>query len=476
MKPVNHLFQTVKNYLAAMPPRESYRRGVYWATISLAALVLGLSSYHIQSISAQIQQEIGRQLEKRPWVNDYVVVDGRDIYLTGEIEPDSGIESEIAKIEQVRGVRRVTNVLSEFPRPTSHLRLQRDGSELIVSGRLSGAILEQVVTSIESSFVEVSVKDRISIDDRLGRPLWLEGFAQSLKALEPVRKFELNGWRDQIELTGIAADQQTSNAVGYSIPASLVEKVNVVNRLRLETASNYPEIAIVLDWSGSGISATVPSEQLRSRLIETVTQSFGVEQLDSDVRVDSNLGQDQQLNLLIRLLPTLNQVREFRLESTGQGYVVWGRVDDPVKLGRFLAARNQLGLGALLQNRIEISEPERGASVALFSDQSRVIVNGILPTARTKQQLFGHIVDILPLSEVIDLVSIEPNVGHSEWLSRWPGLLTGLPDGVIGITIDDRNLLLTGTVETRAQLAEFDTRISMLFPDTNTINWLTTTE
>ena len=114
--------------------------------------------------------------------------------------------------------------------------------------------------------------------------------------------------------------------------------------------------------------------------------------------------------------------------------------------------------------------------MALFSDQSRVIVNGILPTARTKQQLFGHIVDILPLSEVIDLVSIEPNVGHSEWLSRWPGLLTGLPDGVIGITIDDRNLLLTGTVETRAQLAEFDTRINMLFSDTNTINWLTTTE
>ena len=55
-------------------------------------------------------------------------------------------------------------------------------------------------------------------------------------------------------------------------------------------------------------------------------------------------------------------------------------------------------------------------------------------------------------------------------------VISYLPHGVIGITIDDRNLLLTGTVETRAQLAEFDTRISMLFSDTNTINWLTTTE
>jgi hypothetical protein len=354
--------------------------------------------------------------------------------------------------------------------------LQRRGDELVASGRLSGEILERVMTYIESGFPRLKVKDRISIDDRVGRPLWIEGFGQSLQALRPVSSFELNGWRDQIELTGTTADLHTGTSVGYSIPASLVEQVDVVNLLHPETASNYPEIAIIMDWSGSEVSGTVPSPQHRLELLEAVSEAFAVDNLRSDIKVDSSLQKSTHLTLLMSLLSTLNQVQDLRLESTGKGYIVWGRVDNPVQLGRFLAARNQLGLGSVLHNRIAVSRPERGASVALFSDRRRVIVNGILPTMKSKQQLFGEIIDILPVVEVIDLVSIEPNVAHSEWLSRWPHLLSGLPAGVIGITIDEHNLLLTGTVNSQAQLAEVDTRIGRLFPDSNNINWLTTTD
>ncbi len=441
----------------------------------LTVLVFGFTTYYIQVIPKTIAADINRVLDKRPWIQEFVAVDGRHVYLRGEIEPDSGLEAEIAAIASVAGVKKVITVLDEIPRPSVHLKLQVLGDRVLVGGHLSGDLLEPIISYLESSFPDRPLQDSIKIDDRLGRPLWIEGFSHSLQQLALLDNFELNGWRDQIEITGIADSELLRLQVGYGVPASLNSQVKVTNRLKLKASDKFASISLVSDWRGSSISGVVPSIEIREKLLDAVLSAFGADQIESALVVNETLVGSDQLLLLSELLPSLGQARDLRLESTAEGFIVWGRVDDPLSLGRILQARNDLGLEGVVQSEIVVAEADNPASLTLFSDQQRVILNGTLPTNKSKQQLIADIKEILGVHNVVDLASIEPNIAHSDWLGKWSALLAGVPRSVIGITIDDESLLITGVVESASELTTIDQQLRILFPDTNRLNWITAT-
>ncbi len=465
--------QQARQFLVATAPREQYRLGIFWSVIILAVLILGFTGYHIQAIPEKIMAGIHGALDNRRWVRELVVADGRYVYLRGEVEPDSGLENEIAGIADVPGVARVRNVLDELPKPSPHLNLEKSGQQLVVSGRLRGEFLAPVISRVAASFPGQRIVDRLKIDDRLGRPLWLEGFDQSLSHLSALDDFTLNGWRDQIEITGSVDDDLQRRRIGYAVPASLISQVKVINRLKQKVAENFPAITLISDWRGLSIEGVVPSAEIRDQLVTAALHAFGVEPVDSMLQVQDNLSGAGQLRLLSALLPSLGQVRDLRLESTGKGFVVWGRVDDPFQLGDFLATRNALGLAQTVRNEIFIARADKSAAVTLFSDQSRAIVSGVLPTMKSKQQLVADIKDSLGVHDVVDLVSIEPNIAHGDWLIKWPELLANLPQTVIGISIDDNSLLVTGHTQSADQLAQIDRRLDKLLPNQNRLNWMT---
>lgn len=466
------LKKKLEQYWIGLSPKERYRQGIFFSVIVLAVLVLGFTSYHIQSIPENLSSKIDCALVQRPWIKNYVVVDGQHIYLRGEIEPDSGLDLEIAAIEKISGVKKVSNVLEEIPKPSTHLSIIKNGYEITLGGKIHGDYLESIVSHAETGFPNYAFRDQIKIDDRLGRPLWLEGFDQSLTQLLPLENFRLDGWRDQIEISGTANNELLRRQVGYAIPASLVPGVKVVNRMTENVYENFPGITLVSDWRGSLLFGTVPSAKIRQQLLDASLTTFGEYLFESSLEIDENLLAENQLESLVKLLPTLSKVRDLRLQSSKKGFLVWGRVNDARELGEFLHLRNQLGLEQVVKNNIRVAAADKPASITLFSDQQNAVLNGILPTQLSKQQLIAEIKEHLGVQTVTDLVSIEPNIAHSDWLLKWPKLLSELPARVVGVTIDDTSMLVTGNADNPEQLAKLDQRLSMLFPETSRLNWM----
>jgi hypothetical protein len=371
-------------------------------------------------------------------------------------------------------VQSVINVLDEVPRPSAHFKLRVEKDRILVSGQLNGEVLEPVISSLEAIFPDQQLQDKIKIDDRLGRPLWVNGFDQSLGQLAALDNFEFNGWRDQVEITGVAETDMLRRQVGYGVPASLNQQVKVINRLRLRVPPELPFITLVSDWRGTSVTGIVPSLDTREKLLAAISHAFGDESVASEIEVDEDLRDSKELHSLFDLLPSLGKVRGLRLESTAQGFIVWGRVDEPLTLGRFLQARNALGLEQVIQSEIAVAEADNSASLTLFSDQQRAILNGTLPTIKSRQELIRDIKKYLGVYRIVDFISIEPNTAHSTWLIQWPALLESLPKSVIGITIDDDALLVTGVVDSEKQFTRIDQQLGILFPDTERLNWITT--
>ena len=460
--------------LEEKPAAEQFRLGIYWGVVTLSILILGFSIHHVQNIPSEIRSEIKNALNKRPWTNDLVVVDGRDIYLRGTIEPNSGIEIEIAIISEIPGVQNVISMLEEEPKLSAHIAIQISQGQLLAEGQLNGDILEQTMQSLKGSFPDLIIRDRIRIDDRLGRPLWIEGLDSSLESLQDLKEFEINGWRDRIVLTGLVDNDVKRRKLGYSVPASLINQVRVTNQFRLPVPEGHPDIRIISNWDGTTISGTVASAQIRDTVISVAKQAFGDHQLNETIAVNESIDHGDQLLKVIRLLPTLGEVHELRLESSADGYAVWGRVDTPEILGIFLGARNHAGLEKVLHNRISVSRGGKEATLALFSDGNRAVVSGILPSSTSREKLFASIRRILAVTEITDLTSVEPDVAIGTWMSNWDKLLGSLPGKVLGLTIDENSVLVTGNAVNIEQMNKLDNSLTSLVPELEHLNWVST--
>ena len=453
---------------------EQMRLSIYWGTLAVAALVLGFSVYYAQTIPQSIRSDIRLSLTERPWVDSLIVVDGRDVYLRGDIEPGSGLDVEMDLIAAVSGVRSVTNAVNEQPKPSAHMVLSRHDNGIVLGGQMSGDILEMILPKLEVGFFEDNLKDRVQIDDRMGRPLWLDGMDQSLEAIQQLQEFELHGWRDQLLISGVAQNHKLRREVGYSIPVSLISKVRVTNQLRLPVAANFPDFQIQSDWQGTAIRGRLPSALTRDRLVEAVKQSFAVRKVTLDVDVDDNLFGDSRIEKLITILPSLSGVRDLNLQSTGKGYVVWGRLDSAAQLGKFIHARNQAGLEQVIDNQIRVSRGETASRIALFSDGQRAVVEGILPSIGVRQTIFNALNKVLGVDEVLDMTSVEPNVTSDLWMDNWSRILQLLPGSVVGIAINENTVLVTGNAETEDMVMEIDRYLASCLPHLEHLNWTTT--
>lgn len=466
-------YRRILKILVDKPASEQFRLGIYWGVVTLSVLIFGFSIYHVQNIPAEIRTQINEALYKRPWIKELVVVDGRDIYLRGTIEPNSGIDNEIALISEVPGVQNVISMLEEEPKLSAHIAIQVSQGQLLAEGQLNGNILEQTIQSLENSFPDLVIRDRIRIDDRLGRPLWMEGLDTSLESLWDLDKFQINGWRDRIILTGLVESDEQRRKLGYSVPASLIDQVRVTNQFRLPAQDNQPDIRIISNWDGTTIIGTVGSSAIRDEILKAAKLAFGDDQLNESISVNDGIVHSNHLAKVIRILPTLGEVHELRLESSGTGYVVWGRVDNPEILGVFLGARNLAGLEKVVRNRISVSKGDKEATLALFSDGSRAIVSGILPSAASREKLFNTIRQILEVEDITDLTSIEPNVAVSAWMSNWSKLIGSVPGKVLGITIDEKSVLVTGNAENNEQMNNLNSSLINLVPEHEHLNWVT---
>ena len=365
-----HIQRSWKRYTQKTPIILQYRHALMTGVALIFGVIILLSTHHAQSITDNITRSVHQTLADRPLLLERVVVEGTQVYLAGEIEPHADITTQVEKISRIPGVTTVTNKLVATPMLSAHLQLNKKQQDLFINGQLSSRQLETLLQIINAQFPDMNLIDRIQIDDRIGVPLWLDGIDHSLSHLDTLDEFELNGWRDKIVLTGNTNNYFQQRQLGYAVPASLTDLVTVTNRLSTPSKPGYATLRISANWSGVWIDGVVPTQDIASQIIEAAKSTFGIDAVTESLQLDTTLVGNSQLASIIQMMPHFAPIQSFSLQTSEQGYVVRGTVDNPFQLGNILGKRNQLGLETTLISEIDILPGEKPSSTTIFNNDN----------------------------------------------------------------------------------------------------------
>lgn len=444
---------------------------MYIGSIVISVLILALAFSNSQSIHHQIRHDVEQVFDERPWLKPLVQTDGRQVHLIGEAEPEMGLDYEINGLQQLAGVRSVTNHLQLAPRPGPRLQIRRYQDQMTLHGHLKGDHLDQVLTDITDTFPDIAIKDYIRIDDRLGRPLWLDGFSGGLNTLQELHGFTLDGWRDQLMLSGTADTALSARQIGYSLPAALFHKVAVENRLRVRSSSNNDDVLLTANWQGVVVAGQVADAALLADLTQAVETAFSGLDVTLELTVHDHGGSGLVTRRMIELMPVLPLLHDLQLQSSHKGLHIWGRADNPNHLGQLSTLIQHLELENMVINDVVINPGEFKPSVSLLIDPNRATLTGTLPNQSSRSRMVEAIRQQFGEVAISDLTSVEPNVTTSRWIQQWPQLLRLLPSGVAGLSIDPNAVLITGTVTTPAVQHGIDQQLDKRFPDRHRLNW-----
>ena len=468
-------FQQQWATLESLPPKQAMRRAVYWGAIIIAALLIAFTSYYSQRIPGDLSNQVDEIFSPRPWARALAIVDGRDIILRGEIEPGLGLEREIKKIQRLTGIRGVSNQLEERPLPSAEIHLSQTANKIDLRGKLSGDDLDVVIKAVQRAHPGKGLRDRIQIDDRLGRPLWLDGLEQALGTLSNLQQYSLHAWRDAMLVDGISYSEQLALQVKYEIPAILAPEIRLSFQLRTPPKDNLASLSLIAGWNGSAMTATV-SNKLTGQALE---RGFALLAADADPKlvsknltIDLETSESDHFASLARLIGSLDRVHDLRLETSGDGFVVWGRVDSAIELGQIAEAIKRSNLATLMDNQIYIDTADRTPEISLFRDNTQAIVSGRLPNHRSREILISVLEQTLGVERVEDFINIEPNIAFSPWLEQWPKLRQ-MPRSVFGLTVADNAVFVSGQVASFAEQQAVVGTLSTMFPEMQLINWLT---
>ncbi len=469
------LQQWLQQWLQARPPRQQYLRSWFYAVLLLGSAVLLLSLCHANAVSERLEQAVLSQLGKRPWFKQYVALDGREVHLIGRIEPQSGVQREIDLILATPGVTGVVNHLEEVPRPAPQLHARHRDARLTLEGQLNGDHLEHVVAQFRQAFPDSRVTDRVKIDDRLGRPLWMDGLQQGLRHLAGLEYFSLIGWRDQMVLSGTVDDFEQARRIGYGFPVSLIEQVKVENRLRSKTPPGVADLTLTVDWSGVRIATTVAGQALAGALEAGIEQVFGADGLEQEIQIrvdpDSGLKSGVPIEKLLALLPALAPLRDLHLQTGGTKIQLWGRADNPHQLGRLIDTIARLGLEQQVRNQVVVAPGQFAPVISLFASHKRATITGVLPNQYSRRNLIQAMRKQYHLEHIDEFVSVQPNIAFEHWIQDWPYLLSVLPTTAVGLSIDANAVLVSGLVRDQAAFEQLEQRLLALFPQRRLVNW-----
>ncbi len=459
----------------SLPPKQAMQKAVYWGSVVMTTLLIAFTSFYLQRIPSKISDHIDSVFESRPWARPLAIVDGRNVVMRGTVEPGLGLEREVRIIRNLPGVRQVVNELDEQPLPSAEIHISRSADKIDMRGKLSGNDLDIVVRAVQRAYPEIGLRDRIQIDDRLGRPLWLDGLEQALSTLAKLREYDLHGWRDALLVDGLADSQRLARQVRYGLPASLDPTIRIDYQIRTPVAPGHPSLSLIAGWNGAAISARVADMQTGNRLesgFGSLVADSGEQDISKRLKIDGTIKQSKLLSNSANLIPALDQVHDLRLETSADGLVIWGRVDTAQRLGEIVLAIEQAGLSQSTDNQIFVDAADRAPEISLFRDSKQAIITGRLPNHRSRENLLTALQQTLGVDQVEDFINIEPNIAFTPWLEQW-SILKQMPRTVFGLTVADDGVFVSGQVSSRAEKQSVTEALESVFPDMQFTNWLT---
>ena len=463
----------------ALPDWRKMQLVIFWGVILVSTLLIGFSAHYSNkirhSISEQVDLILSSQVRDNALVLPLIVINGRDLVLRGTAEPDLISEMEIERLAAIDGLRSFDNQLEVQPKPSAELRIELGTDQISLKGKLSGNDLDQVIAAIRSSFRGVPLRDRVVIDDRLGRPLWLDGLGHNLDTLQLLKGFSFYGWRDTILIDGVADTPQQIELIRYTLPAFLNTAVHTELQLYLEPLAGATRLSLLSGWNGAALSGDVAAAADAARLDNGFAKLQDIAQTAtaSNLNVNPILQQGYQLDALASLIPQFGKIHDLRLQSSGNDLVLWGRVDSSAQLGQVVAAVRQSGLADVIDNQVFVDPAKRGPELSIFRDRSRAVVTGRLPGERARKSLINAMRSALGVDQIEDLISIEPNVAYSPWLEKWSILFPIMPASVFGLTLSEKGVFVSGEVDNELDHNAIDRALASIFPDAQRVNWLT---
>jgi len=485
---------TLTDRLNALPPRIAMQQIVYWGVIVMAGLIIGLTAFYGYLIPARIEAHLDQAFSQRAWARTLAVSDGRRVVLRGELEPGYVFDKEITVIRQLPLISSVDNELETVASPGARLQLQRlDDDTLQLSGVMRGEDLDATALAVSRVFPYAKLRDRVKIDDRVGRPVWLDGLQPAIRTLIPLDTFSVYGWQDALLVSGLADSEATRSGVRYSMPASLQDSVDINFQLRLAEPEDAPKISLVVGWNGAALSGEVGSQRqadLLTAAIRKIAADRSAE-LTGTATADADSTQADGKTLLIGLetnpalsksalpfavaglLPSLSRVHDLRIATSGEGLSLWGRLDSGRDLGDIERMLDKLPDNLRLENNLSVDLAERKPELSLFRDSQRLIISGRLPALGIKNDLLASLNASDNIGQIEEFISIEPNVAFSPWIERWLTMMPALPKTVFGLTVASDSVLVSGQVADDSEKQFVNDALASMFPGMTYVDWMT---
>ncbi len=462
--------------LDRMPAHQAMQRVVYWGVIVMSVLLVVLCTTLQSKVSHAVKADIESLLLDHTWAVPLTSVDGQTVILRGTIEPERNLGQLVQEMQSLPSVRLVTRHIEQKPRPSAELQISRTEGKVSLEGRLAGNDLDLVVQAVKRAFPKAGIRDRIRIDDRLGTPFWIAAAQPALETLTVLNSFTLYGWRDVLMVTGVASNSAVKDRLRYALSARLGEQVKINYQVRVVEEQDSASISLVAGWNGASLRGQIPDPKTGKQLLRGLVALADVDEEDavtSDLQYNTALSSPRLIRGVAKVLPALSKVHDLRLETSGNGLILWGRVDSSEQLGEVIIAIERAELASLVDNQLFVDPATRKPELSLFRDSTRAIVSGRMPGIRARANLISTLKEQLGVTELESFISVEPNVAFSEWLDKWAVLTPAIPDSAFGLTVAENAVMVSGDTKSRASHLAVANSLNTMFPDMRIIDWMT---
>ena len=434
----------------------------------LCLLILGIVIYKSDTIPVRIANEASQQLKPYPRLASVADVRGRSLVLQGTIDPFPGMDEIIDQLATINGLRRLDDRLVRLSLDPPYVHLKRDEDSIILNGTLSQSDFDSVVSQIHAAFPYYAIRHRVQVENTIGKPLWLEGLAKSLHALDPVEDLEFRGWRKRLQLNGRIPDGNSRMLV-RTMAASLVHQIEIENRIVEQASPDHPMLSLSANQDILELYATVPNWELATQLQKIAEDSYGL--AVGKIELNPNLADDQVLSSMLSLLPELASVKDLRLMNDGDRYVVWGEVSSSSRLEKIARRISELELTNVIDSNIDVYKSST-AVLTMLRYNKQITLSGNLPSSFVRDRLLESTREIFATKVVEYSLNIQQQIDYSPWIEVWPEVVQSIPLDVFGIAVNDSRIFLTGMPESEEQSQDIALRIGELLPGYQVHNWM----
>jgi len=436
--------------------------------IFLSLLILGIVIYKSNVIPARIANEVSQELKSYPRLASLAHVKGRNLVLEGAIDPFPGMDDAIGRLARIDGLRLDDRLVRLDPAPP-YAEMKRNESSIILTGTLNQKDFDSVVSQIHTAFPYLTIQHWVQIEEAVGTPVWLEGLAKGLYALDPVKDLELIGGQNRLQLNGMVPDD-SSQTLARVMAASLIHQVEIDNRIVEQTPPGHPELSLSANQDGLELYAAAKSRDMASQLKQTAEDVFGL--VIGKIELNQNIESDQVLASVLSLLPELASVKNLRLMGDGIRFVIWGEVSSSNRLEKIARRISELGLTGTVDSRIVVRNSNSPAILTMLRYNNQITLSGSLPSSFVRDQLLQSIHELFTSRSIEYALDIQQQIDYSAWIEVWPQMVQSIPLEVFGIAVNGSQIFLTGMPESEEQSQGIALRVGELLPDYRIHNWM----